>query len=383
VIATSQRVVGTASAVEVQLNADVKVAASVLVADRARDVALLRVDPKTVATVQAVPLDCAPAKPPAVGGQQIFTIAVPLRQAKGMSTGTVNRVEARVIVSDFTLAGDSAGGPVFTAAGDVAGITTVWDDVRERTPGNTPIVPVANLCAVVAEQRVTGAPPAGTHLPVEPPRPSPVDALKEAAQRRGGSLNPYTISSSEFDVAFITPVMIFGAQYLAEQMSARDRGRGTRAPVPMARPVLEFSNWSDYVADLPPVLLVRVTPRLVENFWAKVARGAAQTQGMELPPIKRFTSGFLRMRAFCGDAEVTPIHPFKLERRVSETEAIYEGLYVFDPGALGPQCGTAKLVLHSEKEPAKADTRTVDASVLQQIWRDFEPYRALSGGTTR
>ena len=45
------------------------------------------------------------------------------------------------------------------------------------------------------------------------------------------------------------------------------------------------------------------------------------------------------MRAFCGDAEVTPIHPFKLEQRVSETDAIYEGLYVFDPGALGPQCG--------------------------------------------
>ena len=31
-----------------------------------------------------------------------------------------------------------------------------------------------------------------------------------------------------------------------------------------------------------------------------------------------------------------PIHPFKLEQRVSESDAIYEGLYVFDPGALGP-----------------------------------------------
>jgi hypothetical protein len=42
------------------------------------------------------------------------------------------------------------------------------------------------------------------------------------------------------------------------------------------------------------------------------------------------------MHVFCGDAEVTPIHPFKLEQRVSESDAIYEGLYVFDPGALGP-----------------------------------------------
>ena len=101
------------------------------------------------------------------------------------------------------------------------------------------------------------------------------------------------------------------------------------------RPLMDFSNWSEYVDDFPPVLLVRVTPRLVEGFWTTVARGAARTQGVALPPIKHFKSGFSRMRAFCGDAEVTPIHPFKLEQRVSESEAIYEGLYAFDPGALG------------------------------------------------
>ena len=114
---------------------------------------------------------------------------------------------------------------------------------------------------------------------------------------------------------------------------------------------MDFGNWSEYVADFPPVLLIRVTPKLVEGFWTTVARGAARTQGVSLPPIKRVKSGFSRMRAFCGDAEVTPIHPFKLEQRVSESDAIYEGLYVFDPGALGPHCGPVKLVLYSEKEP--------------------------------
>ena len=83
------------------------------------------------------------------------------------------------------------------------------------------------------------------------------------------------------------------------------------------------------------------------------------------------------MRALCGDAEVTPIHPFKLEQRISETDAIYEGLYVFEPGALGPQCGTVKLVLYSEKEPDKADARVIDTKVVEQIWDDFAPYRAV------
>jgi hypothetical protein len=39
------------------------------------------------------------------------------------------------------------------------------------------------------------------------------------------------------------------------------------------------------------------------------------------------------------------------------------------------QCATVKLVLYSEKEPQKGDTRVVDPKVIQQIWQDFAPYR--------
>jgi hypothetical protein len=116
---------------------------------------------------------------------------------------------------------------------------------------------------------------------------------------------------------------------------------------------------------------VRVTPKMAEGLWAKVARGAAMTQGMSLPPMKRAKAGFLRMRAFCGDTEVTPIHPFVVEHRVSETEAIDEGLYMFDPSALGPQCSAVRLTVYSESETDKGDTRVVDQKVLDQITRDF------------
>jgi hypothetical protein len=234
------------------------------------------------------------------------------------------------------------------------------------------------MCGVIASadaRMKDGKPPDAAHLPVEPVLPFPVNAFKEAAKRRAGSLSPYQMSTTDFDVNFITPVLIYGAQYQSEQVSGRERGTGKLAEPALVRPLMDFSNWSGYVSDYPPVLLIRVTPKLVESFWTTVARGAARTQGMALPPIKHFKSGFSRMRAFCGDAAVTPIHPFKLEQRVSETDAIYEGLYVFDPGALGPQCGTVKLVLYSEKEPEKADTRVVDPKVVEQIWQDFAPYR--------
>jgi S1-C subfamily serine protease len=370
-IATNQRVIGTATSVEVQLSPDVKVAASVLAADPVRDVAVLWIDPRVSASLRSVPLGCAQAaKPLVVDGQELFTIGAPLREQKDMTSGTVSRVEPHAIVSDFRLASGSAGGPVFTAGGGVVGITSIVDDKNESRRASR-VVRIDDACDVVAsaeKKMKDAAPPDGTRLPVEPVRPFPVNALKDAVQRRAGSLSPYQMSSSDFDIAFMTPVLIYGAQYQSE----RERGGERRGG-----PLMDFGNWSEYVTDVPPVLLIRVTPRLAAGFWTTVARGAARTQGVSLPPIKRFKSGFSRMRVFCGDAEVTPIHPFKLEQRVSESDAIYEGLYVFDPGALGPQCGPVKLVLYSEKEPAKGDTRLVDPRVLQQISQDFAPYREL------
>jgi hypothetical protein len=117
---------------------------------------------------------------------------------------------------------------------------------------------------------------------------------------------------------------------------------------------------------------------MVEGFWTLIARGAARTQGIAVPPIKRFKSGFARLRAFCGATEVLPIHPLKLEHRISDSATVDEGLYVFDPAAFGPQCGTATFELFSDKEPDKGETLVVDPAVIRQVWDDFAPYRAMT-----
>jgi S1-C subfamily serine protease len=380
-IATNQRIIGTATSVEVQLTPAVKAAASVLAADPVRDVAVLWVDPKVLGTARPVPLACAQPGKPVAEGQELFAIGAPLRGGKRIESGTISRVEPRAIISDLILAAGSAGGPVFGAGGDVIGITTVRNQGDEDSRPAPRVVRVSEACDVIAsaEKKMKDArQPDGGLLPVEPARPFPLNALKEAIKGRAGSLNPYQMSSTDFDIAFITPVLTYGEQYRAEQASDRERRRG--APIPggdptFVRPLMDFGNWSEYVADYPAVLLIRVTPKLVEGFWTTVARGAARTQGVDLPPFKHFKSGLSRMRAFCGDTEVTPIHPFKLEHPVPDGDPIYEGLYVFDPGALGPQCASVKLVLYSEKEPQKADSRVVDPKVLQQIWQDFASYR--------
>jgi S1-C subfamily serine protease len=378
-VATNQRVLGTATSVEVQITPAVKVAARVLVADAARDVAVLWIDSASVASVRPVPLGCADAKPSVTDGQKIFAIQAPLLQQKGPTSGTVSQLGAHAFVSDLALSSGGAGGPVFTPSGAVIGLTSVDERATERR-GSSRVVRIDDVCEVVsaAEPKLkTAAAPDGTHLPVEPVRAFPVEALEHAAQTRAGSLGPYRISSSDFDVSLMTPVQTYGAQRQTARLNRQGKsGPPTDAEQMVVRTLMDFGDWSPYVADFPPVLLVRVTPKLVEGFWTKVARGAAQTQGMAIPPIRHFKSGFSRMRAFCGDTEVTPIHPFKIEQRVSDNDGIYEGLYIFDPEALGPACGAVKLVLYSEKEPDKGDTVVADARVVQQIWQDFEPYRA-------
>ena len=377
-VATNQRVIGIATSVEVQLSQDVKVAGRVLVADQARDVAVLWIDPRVVASMRPVPLGCAQsAKPPVVDGQDLFTIGAPLREQKGMTSGIVSRVEPHAIVSDFRLASGSAGGPVFTAGGGVVGVTSIADDKDNRGRAVTRVVRIDDVCDVVASAETKmkdAAPPDGTHLPVEPLRPFPVSALKEAAERRASSPISYQLSSSDFDVVLMTPVLIYSAR--SEQEKGRERSGGLLTPEAVrAQALVDFGSWSEYVLDSPPVLIIRVTPKLEEGFWTTVGRAAARIQGVNLPPIRHFKSGFSRMRVLCGDTELTPVHPFVLEQRLSASDAIYEGLYVFDPGALGPHCGSVKLVLYSEKEPTKADTRLVDPKLIQQIWEDFAPYR--------
>lgn len=382
-IATNQRAIGTATSVEVQLTPAVKVAARVLAADAERDVAVLWVDPTVVAAVPPVPLACAPAGTPPGEGARIFTIGAPLRGEKDLTPAVVSGVKPREIAADFYLPSGGAGGPVFTAGGVVVGLTSLADATEETSRRDARVVRIDAACEVIAsaEQTMKAAPPpSAALLPVEPTLPFPVDALEAALERRAGSRSAYLMTSSDFDIALLTPVVVHGELHAPTELP-RTTSRDTRSPaaeLPFMRPRMDFGAWSEYVADVRPVLLIRVTPRFVEGFWTKVGRAAAQTQGVALPPVKRFKSGFARLRAFCGAVEVTPIHPFELETHVSERATIDEGLYVFDPGALGPHCGTVTLVLHAAAGPEQGDTRVVDPKVIEQIWQDFEPFRKAS-----
>jgi hypothetical protein len=266
----------------------------------------------------------------------------------------------------------SAGGPVFTTDGRAVGLSSPPEpgDVRSLMDGN--VVAVDIVCEVLATAHAlfdTTALPDATPLPVEPTGRLPQARADAAAPGPAFTLAPYQLSSSDFDVTFLTPAVIAAAA------GKRDWTGGRADDLARLRAATEFEHWSDYVADAPPALYVRVTPRLVESFWMKVARGAASTQGVEIPPIQRLRPGFSQLQLICGDRVVTPIHPFRIQTRVTETEAIEEGFYVFAPDAIGPDCGTVSIVLSSVRDPDKTETRTVGPAIVRRVWEDFASLR--------
>ena len=376
-VATNQRVVGAETMAEVQLSPSLKVAGRVMTAEPGRDVAILEIDPAAIGSVTPVSLGCgAMASPEPQKGQKVFAIDTPLLMPKVTSPGVLGRIGPHSLETDLDLESATAGGPAFAADGTLLGLTSIVDDSDERRPYYR-VVRSGDICAALASagkaMAIMPAPP-GIHLPVEPAAAPSPDALAAAASRRAGSRTPFQTSST-FEVALITPVRVYAARNPIRATSLPVRTMRNEAANAEAAPreegLFDFGRWAAYFAGYPPVLVVRVTPRLKEGFWTTVARGAAQTQGMSLPSMKKVTSGFSRLQAFCGQTEVRPIHPFTLERQVSFSTTTTEGLYVFDPKALGPACGSVKLVLYSEKSPDKGDTVVLDDALLKLAWEDF------------
>ncbi len=260
-IVTTYRAIGGASRVDAQVTPTVKVAASVVAADEARDVAVLRIDPSAMTSIRPLPLDCAqPASSTVANGQDVFTIGAPLRGAKVLESGSANSVTLRTMAADFDLGFGGAGGPVFAAGGRVVGIASLPNERDDSPRPDSRIVrldPVCEAVATAVKQMTTAPSPSATHLPVDPPQPWPQDALRTAAEHRVGGVAPYTMSGSDFDVSFITPVLVYAAQNGSGRTMTGGQVRDVRRldSESFVRPLIDFANWAEYVAEFPPVLL--------------------------------------------------------------------------------------------------------------------------------
>lgn len=356
-IATSQRAIADATSVEVQLTAGTerfKVAGRVIVSERDPGAAIIWIDPRALGSIRAIDMGCAAGSKAEVNYKDdLTTITASMFSNKEVSDGAVSRVTERAIFSEIRIGSDSEGGPVFAESGALLGISAIENDKERGRWSDAWVVPAERACGTLATavKKIAGAtPPSNTRLPLETfstavqitraPRQDPKVESKS---------QPSTLPASNFDITLMTP---------AQVQNITPGPNSLRA---------DFGTWAEYLREVGPALLVRVSPQFEESAWKMLARGAASTQGVALPPLKSFTSNFLRLRAYCGDVEVTPIHPFIIEHEVQGRATIREGLYVFEPGAFGSHCPTVRFSMFSEREPEKADSKTIDPKLFDQL----------------
>ncbi|MEY4093248.1 MAG: hypothetical protein RLZZ53_447 [Acidobacteriota bacterium] len=351
-IATSHRALNGATAVDVQITAGrerLKVPGTVLLSERLTGAAIIWIDP-SVAGRPIAPA-CTPRARAAAFKDPIMAIAAPMLAPKSLSDGSVTRVTEQAIYADLRLARDSGGAPVFDERGELIGLGA-FEERREDQKRWTDawVVPIDKVCAGVdiATSKMTGNPPRPVHLPMEPVQGSTrVEVLtpKKAAEQKR---LPVSLTAADFDLTLLTPWHL------------QSGSTGATAKT-------DFANWNDYLADAPPLLVIRVTPKFEESVWRTIARGAAMTQGVALPPLPSFRANFVRMRTFCGDTEVTPIQPAMIERPIDEQKTIKEGMYVFPINALGAHCASIRLEIFSEKDPKRPDIRQIDPKLFEQV----------------
>jgi S1-C subfamily serine protease len=387
-VMTNQHVIGPSEIVSVQFDQKIRVPARILAVDPQKDVAVLWIDIASLQNARVAKIAKGTEEEPAViEGERVMTIGSPLNQRKIMTTGIASKVEPRAIISDININHGNSGGPLFNSIGEVIGITTFGDLSTQGGPGISGIVRIEETTAVV--DLATGKMslierPDARLLPVDPTDKYPLDAIKDVVEAKKFDFKPYFFNEADFQVTLMTPPMTYRAESEAKREAEKTKNKRTKSKdalqsTPTATD--QFYNWREYVGDYKPILIINAQPVLAESFWGAVGRGVAANYGIHTQANLRFKTDFYRMKLFCGDKEVAPIHPAKVYRLTNErsyfiksNDATYAGAYSYPANAINESCGVVRLELFSEKHPDKAESKTLDKKTVERIILDFGPY---------
>jgi S1-C subfamily serine protease len=387
-VMTNQHVIGPSDYVAVQFNDTQKVLARVVATDPEKDVAVVWINLAAFPEAIAAPIARTnTAEPSVIEGERVLTIGSPLHQRKVITTGVVSKVEKRAIISDINVNHGNSGGPLFNSLGEVVGITTFGDFTRQGGPGISGIVRIEETFGVIdnARSAMKGRyAPSADYLPVEPTEPYPLDAVKSVVLAEKFETDRYFFGVGEFQVSLLTPPLIYrvSTEALREATKTKNKRTDKDGAVQGTINVLdEFQGWREYVGDYKPVIILRATPNMGESFWGAFGRSFAAYYGVRAQANYRFKTDFYRMKLFCGEREIMPIQPGKVAHVVNESnyfirakDATYEGLYTYPAEAINSSCGKVRLEIYSERNPEKANTKTLSEKTVVRIENDFAPY---------
>ena len=385
IILTNFHVVTDSEYVAAQFDGDRKVPAVLLASDAQNDIAVLRVNLAAFPEAVVAPIKKTSNHAAIAEGDHVFTIGSPLDLQKILTTGVVSKVDTHAIISDITVNPGNSGGPLFTADGEVVGLTT-YREQASSGPGITGISRIEDALPLLerAREKLAGAaPPAATMLPVEPRDFYPSDALKEVLANRKFRLQSYKASLGNYEIFVWTPPNSF----FVEEADAIDMQRkkdkhakkNTDEPaVPSLPP-----GWEKVAAGIKPVLEIVVKPKLKEGFWGAMARSYMESKGYNAGPANvHFKADFYRMRLLCGEKEVQPIQPARMQvggvrnSALNITNVASIGDYFYTPDSISPDCGKVTLEIYAEKGPQQATVvRVFEPGTVEGIWGDFAAYR--------
>ena len=371
-IATNQRPIGAATSIEVQLSpSDQSGGDRTLRQCSSGCRHSLGSIQRSSDPITALPLPCKDTEAAAVTtGQELFTVGAPLRQTKGLTSGAVTRLDSKGVEADFVLARASVGGPVFTAKGQLVGLTSSSaDSGDDSSRAGTSVVRVEDACAglAAAEENKRVGPSGNVSTGGNTARDFPNQCAAELGAEPEGQRQ--RVSAVDIDVRrrfhhagidLHGPVSVAAAAAAHDEQGHPAARARTAARAAAARLQQLVGLRHRLAARADGARDATAGRRLLDDGGAR--RGAHA--GIAIPPIKRIRSGFSHMRAYCGEREVTPIHPFRLVQRISDDDAMFEGLYAFDPAALSPECGSVKVVVFSEREPEKGETLVVAPGIV-------------------
>ena len=359
-VVTNHHVVGKSNYLALQFDKMRKVPAKLLADNADKDIAVLWVNPAAFPEAHVAPL--APMEGAHIEvGQRVFTIGNPFGREKVLTTGVISKVEKDSIVSDITINPGNSGGPLFTLAGEAAGIAKA----EQRTLAY--IVPIAEARPLIdaAKKSMSGsAPPSKELLPVEPAEHFPADALKALLTQSKMDTKPYFFDAGEFEIAVYTPPLNYFLRHDQEMYAARKSAKRTGGDASDAKPPESaLTEAQDYES----VVLVRVRPKF--GMFLKI----------------KFKNGFQSMTLRCNGTPIQPIEPgrreFGLMARGREVDTTFEGIYEYPPEAFSPSCAQMSLDIFSEKDPGTPLTKALEPTLVRRVWDDFAPYRAAHPGS--
>jgi len=389
IILTNLHVVADSEYLAAQLDSDRKVSAVFLASDPQNDIAVLRVNLAAFPEAVVAPIKRADSQPALAEGDRVFTIGSPLDLQKILTAGVVSKVDTHTIISDINVNPGNSGGPLFTANGEAIGITT-YREQASGGPGITGISRIEDAMRVLEQARGKlpgAAAPAATLLPVEPKDPYPSGALKELLSNNKSRVQPYKAGAGDYDVFLWTPPISF----LTEEADALDTQRkkdkhAKKNPEEHASPSLPL-GWEKVAARIKPELEIVVKPKLKEGFWGALSRSYLESKGYYSGPANlHFKADFYRMRLLCGEKEVQPIQPGKMQvggrqnSAVNITNVAFVGDYFYAPDSISPDCGKVALEIYADKGPQQAPViKVIEPQMIESIWDDFAAYRKAQG----